>query len=175
MRTDGTTSYVALLRAVNLGPHNQVPKDALRQIGEELGFLRSRTYIASGNLLFDTAEDERAVKAALVARLTAYAGKPIQVIVRTGSEMRAIRDANPFADAPGNRVLVSLLDEPPPTDALAHARHVQGEQMALGIREIYVRYTDDGMGTSKLAIPAARSGTSRNMNTVIKLTDMLND
>ena len=44
--------------------------------------------------------------------------------------------------------------------------------MALGEREIYVRYTDHGMGNSKLKIPAAKSGTARNMNTVAKLAEM---
>ena len=43
--------------------------------------------------------------------------------------------------------------------------------MALGLREIYVLY-DEGMGTSKLRIPAAKAGTARNMNTVAKLAAM---
>ena len=48
---------------------------------------------------------------------------------------------------------------------------VQREQMALGLREIYVLY-DEGMGTSKLRIPAAKTGTARNLNTVAKLAEM---
>lgn len=167
------TGYVALLRAVNLGPYNKLPKDMLKAIGDELGFARARTYIASGNLLFDADADEAMVKAALEARLAAHAGKPVAVIVRTAAEMAAIRDANPFAGAPCNRVVAILLDAPPPPDALAEARHVDGERMALGVREIYVRYTDDGMGTSKLVIPAAKAGTARNMNTVAKLAALL--
>lgn len=167
------TSYVALLRAVNLGPHNKLPKEVLTAIGNALGFDRARTYIASGNLLFDADTDEAAVKAALEARLAAETGRPVAVMVRSAAEMAAIRDANPFAGAPGNRVVAILLDAPPPPDALAGARHVDGELMAPGVREIYVRYTDDGMGTSKLVIPAAQAGTARNMNTVAKLADLL--
>ena len=166
------TSYVALLRAVNLGPHNKMPKEVLTGAATDLGYARPRTYIASGNLLFDADADEETVKAALEAKLGAHAGKPIPVMVRTAAELAAIRDANPFPKAPGNRVVAILLDEAPAADALAGARHVDGEEMALGVREIYVRYTDDGMGQSKLVIPAAKHGTGRNMNTIAKLADL---
>ena len=94
-------------------------------------------------------------------------------MVRMATEMAAIRDANPFIGAPGNRVVAILLDASPPPDSLAHARYVDGEQMALGTREIYIRYTDTGMGTSKLVIPAAKAGTARNMNTVAKPAELL--
>ena len=43
--------------------------------------------------------------------------------------------------------------------------------MCLGVREIYVHY-GTGMGTSKLRIPAAKAGTSRNINTITKLAEM---
>ena len=168
------TSYVALLRAVNLGPVNKVSKEVLKGSADALGYARARTYIASGNLLFDADADasESEVKAALEAQLTAHVGKSVPVLVRTAAEMAAIRDANPFPNAPGNRVVAILLNVAPPADALTHARHVDGEQMALGAREIYVRYTDDGMGQSKLVIPAAKLGTGRNMNTITKLAEL---
>jgi uncharacterized protein (DUF1697 family) len=65
-----------------------------------------------------------------------------------------------------------FLDEPPPRDALKYATGAKDEQLQLGVREIYVHY-GSGMGHSKLKIPAAKSGTARNMNTVSKLTDMV--
>jgi uncharacterized protein (DUF1697 family) len=43
--------------------------------------------------------------------------------------------------------------------------------MRLGAREIYVRY-GAGIGRSKLKIPAAKTGTARNMNTIAKLAEM---
>ncbi len=165
-------SYAALLRAVNLGPHNKMAKEVLIGAAAALGYARARTYIASGNLLFDARADEAVVKAALEARFAAYAGKPVLTVVRTAAELAAIRDANPFAAAPGNRVVAILLDAPPPPDALAHARLGAGEEMALGAREIYVRYTDNGMGQSKLVIPAGRVGTGRNMNTIAALAKL---
>ncbi|QWT19827.1 DUF1697 domain-containing protein [Bacillus sp. NP157] len=92
-------------------------------------------------------------------------------MVRTAAEMAAVLAANPFPDAPGNRVVAIFLDAPPPKDALASVRHQANEEIRLGKREIYVRY-DDGMASSKLVIPAAKAGTARNINTVAKLTDL---
>jgi len=65
------TAYVALLRAVNVGGTGKLPMAELTRIGEEAGFAQVRTYIASGNLLFDSDKEEATVKAALEARLEA--------------------------------------------------------------------------------------------------------
>jgi len=162
------TSYVALLRAVNVGGTGKLPMAELRAMAEAAGFARARTYIASGNLVFASALDEAGVKAALEPRLAAYAGKPVGVMVRTADEMDAVLAANPFPDAAPNRTLAVFLDAPPPADAAAHARHRTTERIALGARELYVAY-GDAMAGSRLAIPAAARGTARNMSTVAKL------
>jgi len=64
-----------------------------------------------------------------------------------------------------------FLDRAPPSDTLAGVRGQRDEKIRLGRREIYVLY-DEGMGTSKLVIPAAKTGTARNMNTVATLAKM---
>jgi uncharacterized protein (DUF1697 family) len=166
------TAYVALLRAVNVGGTGKLPMTELAAMCEAAGFAKVKTYIASGNVVFTSSKSETAVKAALERAMEDYAGKAVGVMVRTAAEIAAIRDANPFADAPGNRVIAVFLDHAPPMDALEHATNVEGEEMALGTREIYIRYTDHGMGESKLKIPAAKAGTGRNMNTVAKLAEM---
>lgn len=166
------TAYIALLRAVNVGGTGKLPMTELAAMCEDAGFAKVKTYIASGNVVFTSAKSEAAVKAALEQAMETYAGKPVGVMVRTVAEMAAVRDANPFAEAPGNRVVAIFLDEAPPKDAVAQATNIDGEEIALGKREIYVRYTDHGMGDSKLRIPAAKAGTARNMNTVARLAEM---
>lgn len=166
------TAYIALLRAVNVGGTGKLPMTELAAMCEAAGFDKVKTYIASGNVVFTSSKSETAVKAALETAMEKYAGKPVGVMVRTAAEMAAVRDGNPFAHAPGNRVVATFLDEAPPKDALTQATNVDGEEMALGKREIYIRYTDQGMGDSKLKIPAAKAGTARNMNTVAKLAEM---
>jgi uncharacterized protein (DUF1697 family) len=143
----------------------------LRAMAERVGFANPRTYIASGNLVFESELDEAAVKAALEAALAAYAGKPVGVVVRTGEEMAAVAAANPFPHAPANRAVAIFLDAPPPADFLARISGGRSEEIAAGVREIYVHYPD-GQGDSKLTIPAARAGTARNLNTVARLAEL---
>ena len=166
------TAFVALLRAVNVGGAGKLPMSELKAMCEAAGHEEVQTYIASGNVVFRSGWSEVAVKADLEARLAAYAGKPVGVVVRTSKEMGAVRDANPFPNDPPNRTVAIFLDGPPPAGALDNAVGRQGEEVRLGFREIYVLY-DEGMGTSKLRIPAAKAGTARNLNTVAKLAAMV--
>ncbi len=165
------SSFVALLRAVNVGGTGKLPMSDLKEICEELGFAAVRTYIASGNVVFSSRKSEAAIKSALEKRLEVYARKPVGVLVRSAAEMAQVFADNPFPDAAPNRTMAVFLDRAPPSDILAGVLGQRGEQILLGRREIYIHY-GDGMGTSKLVIPAAKNGTARNMNTVATLARM---
>ena len=168
------TAFVALLRAVNVGGTGKLPMTELKAMCEELGFGAVRTYIASGNVVFTSRKSESAIKAALEKRLHTYAGAPIGVLVRSASEMAKVLADNPFPKAAPNRTVAIFLDKAPPADTLAEIRGQKDEEVKLGRREIYVHY-GDGMGTSKLVIPAAKTGTARNMNTIATLAKMAAD
>jgi uncharacterized protein (DUF1697 family) len=163
------TKYVALLRAVNVGGTGKLPMTELKSMCDSSGFLNPRTYIASGNVVFESKLSEAAVKAKLEKCMASYAGKPVDVMVRTGPEMAAILAKNPFKSRPPNQTVAIFLDERPPKDALKTITGQAAEEVALGAREIYIFY-GAGMGRSKLKIPAQR-GTARNMNTVAKLAE----
>ena len=165
------TVFVVLLRAVNVGGTGKLPMADLKALCEAAGFPGARTYIASGNVVLRSEAAAGAVKAALEAALLAYAGRPVGVLVRDAQEMAAILARNPFPDAAPARTVAIFLDAPPPPDALDGALGRAGEEMGLGTREIYVHY-GDGMGSSRLRIPAAAAGTARNMNTVARLAAM---
>jgi len=165
------TAFVALLRAVNVGGTGKLPMSELKAMCEELGFTLVRTYIASGNVVFASRKSETAVKTALEKRLAAYAGKAVGVMVRSATEMAQVSAGNPFPKAAPNRTMAIFLDDAPPKDTLATVRGRKDEELKLGTREIYVHY-GDGMAKSKLVIPAAKSGTARNMNTVAILAKM---
>ncbi|WP_354519630.1 DUF1697 domain-containing protein [Lysobacter enzymogenes] len=164
-------TYIALLRAVNVGGTGKLPMADLRAMCEALGFQDVRTYIASGNVVFRTGLSEAKAKAALEDALRDYAGKPVGAVLRTAQDMAAALAANPFADAAPNRAVLIFLDAPPPADALDAVKHRKDEQIALGAREIYVHY-GEGMADSRLVVPAAKAGTARNLNTVAKLIEM---
>jgi uncharacterized protein (DUF1697 family) len=165
------TRYIALLRAVNVGGTGKLPMADLKAMCRDAGFVRVETYIASGNVIFESSAAPEGVKAELEARLLAYTGKPVGVLVRTGPEMAAVLKDNPYPEAERKYTYAIFLDRRPPADALDHVTGQNGEEIRLGDREIFVHY-GSGMGRSKLKIPAAKLGTARNMNTVAKLAEL---
>jgi uncharacterized protein (DUF1697 family) len=165
------TAFAALLRAVNVGGTGKLPMTELKRLCEEAGFAKVKTFIASGNVVFTTNLSEAKVKEALERALESYAGKRIDVYVRTADELAQVVRDNSFFDRPANRTLALFLDDAPPQDAVDTAKGRADEEIALGKREIYVFYSS-GIADSKLRFPAVKGGTSRNMNTVAKLAAM---
>ena len=163
--------FILLLRAVNVGGTGKLPMSDLKRLSEKAGFRAVRTYIASGNVIAERDGSEAEAKAALEAELGAYAGKPVGVIVRTADEMSEVVALNPFPDRAANRTVAIFLDHAPTPDTLSQINGQANEDLRLGAREIYVHYPD-GIGRSRLRIPAARMGTARNMATVAKLAAM---
>jgi uncharacterized protein (DUF1697 family) len=163
--------YVALLRAVNVGGTGKLPMSDLKAMCEDAGFTGVETYIASGNVVFDCKAAASRVKSELENRLRAHAGKPVGVVVRTAAEMQSVAKANPFPRAEPKLTYVFFLDKSPPADALKHVTGQKDEQLRPGKAEIFVHYPS-GMGRSKLKIPAAKTATARNMNTVAALAQM---
>ena len=164
-------TYIALLRAVNVGGTGKLPMAELKAMCIDEGFADVQTYIASGNVVFSTRLSAARAKTALERRLQEHAGKPVGVTIRTAEEMAAVLKANPFPKAPRNFTVAIFLDDSLPADALKHVKGQQDEGVRLGKREIYVAY-GSGMGRSKLKIPAAAKGTARNINTIGKLVEL---
>jgi uncharacterized protein (DUF1697 family) len=165
------TKYVALLRAANVGGTGKIPMADLKTMCSDAGFARVETYIASGNVVFESKAAPSRVKAELEARLSAYAGKPVAVMVRTATEMAAVLKANPFPEAESKHNYVIFLDHRAPRNALDQVAGQSDEKLQLGDKEIFIYY-GSGMGRSKLKIPAAKAGTARNMNTVARLVEI---
>lgn len=162
------TGWAALLRAVNVGGNNKIPMAQLALLATRLGLEQARTYIASGNLIFASALGEDALRVMLEQAIEAEFGARIGVLVRSAAELADVAARNPWPDRPGNRVMALFTDAPPSLDGV---RHQSSEVLALGQREIFIDYTD-GAGTSRLVIPASKTGTARNMNTVRKLAEL---
>lgn len=168
------TTYIALLRAVNVGGTGKIAMSDLRSLCETGKFKNVRTYIASGNVLFESTRGEAAVQKTLEKLLYDHAGKSVDVIVRTGAEMAEVLARNPFPRENPRHTVAIFLDAPPPKSTLESITGRVDEVVKLGTREIYVCYGPN-MGRSKLKIPAAKLGTARNMNTVATLASMARD
>lgn len=166
------TAYVALIRAVNVSGSGKLPKEDLKAIGEACGFDNARTFINSGNLLFTSDLAEAAIQKRMEESLASYFGKPAAVFVRSGAEMAAAVRSNPFGDDKPSRVMAHFIAEEPAQKMVEEARDAAGERMALGPRLIYVSY-GEGIGKTKLKLPAVKQGTARNMNSVARIAELL--
>jgi uncharacterized protein (DUF1697 family) len=165
------TKFIALLRAVNVGGTGKLAMADLKSMCADAGFDRIETYIASGNVVFESKETAARVQSELESRLCNHARRPIRVFVRTAPELQEVLRGNPFPEAEPRLTYVFFLGSRPPPDAIASVRHRVDEELRVGKREIYVRYPS-GMGQSKLVVPSAKNGTARNMNTIAKLVAM---
>lgn len=163
--------FVALLRAVNVGGTGKLPMAELVRMAKKSGFREPKTYIASGNLVFEWDGSEEEVKSRLGRALAEYAGKEVGVLVRTAPELAAVLAANPFTNEPPNRTMVIFLDSAPPAGIPEGVVGPAGEDVRIGRRELYVHYPER-MGRSRLTIPGAKRGTARNVNTVRKLVEL---
>jgi uncharacterized protein (DUF1697 family) len=173
------TTHVALLRAVNLGPHNAVAMADLRAFLGQLGLLEARTLLQSGNAVFGAG---REAPAALERRLETEAirrlGLTTTFFVRTAKEWRALVAANPFPDEavrdPGHLLVFCLKAAPAPAAVSALQASISGREVVRAVgRQAYAVYPD-GIGRSRLSIAVIEKalgtrGTGRNWNTVMKL------
>jgi uncharacterized protein (DUF1697 family) len=175
------TTYVGLLRAVNLGPHNKVAMSDLREIVTGLGMQDARTLLQSGNVVFRSnlrtaTKVERLLEQALQERLR----RKTDVFVRTEDDLKQVIANNPFpefaARDPSHLLVVFLKEAVSQAAVAAFQQAITGpEQVGASGRHMYIVYPA-GIGRSRLGtLPEAKvasTGTARNWNTVLKLAAM---
>ena len=109
------TTYVALLRGINVGGHN-VKMEQLRGLFGELGFANVRSYIQTGNVFFDSSEpDRRSLRALIEAHLNVALGYAVPTCLRTLDELEQMLALDPFRDVSVTtdmRLAVNFLAEP---------------------------------------------------------------
>jgi len=91
------TRYIAFLRAINVGGH-VVKMDALRGLFESLGFLNVETFIASGNVLFETNLNSDLEKK-IESKLREALGYDVATFIRTDAELKAAANYEAFAQS----------------------------------------------------------------------------
>ena len=173
------TTYVALLRGINVGGNNKVPMADLRTMCLGLGYDNVETYIQSGNVVFDASGSEASVVAAMEAALLATFGLTLSVVVRSAAELVEIVARNPFrGETDGTKLHVTCFSSPLPAATVAKLDPALAppDTFTLDGRNMYL-HLPGGMGTSKLAVHISQKlgklGTSRNWNTLLKLVEMV--
>jgi uncharacterized protein (DUF1697 family) len=176
------TTYIALLRAVNLPGHHKLAMRDLCACLERIGMDEPRSLLQSGNVVFRC---KRTATAELEARLEAAAAKHLHLEtdfhVRTVDEWKAIVAGNPFPDAarndPSHLLVLCLKGATDRTAEAALQRAIVGREVVrTNGREAYLVFPD-GIGTSRLTTAVIERhlgtrGTGRNWNTVLKLAAM---
>ena len=174
-------AVICLLRAVNVGGHNSIKMDVLRDICGALGCQSPLTLLQSGNVVFKTPKrDLSRVATQIEDEIERRLEFRPDVILRTSSELRDVIRRNPFAKRRGlnpSKLVVTFLRDDPGTkmrNAILSLKP-DSEEVRMDGKELYI-YFPDGAGRSKLTPLLARtlqnSGTARNWNTVTKLLQL---
>jgi uncharacterized protein (DUF1697 family) len=176
------TTYVGVLRAINLGSHNKIAMSDLRAMLEKMGFEDPRTLILSGNIVFKSASSScDRVEKLLEEASTKHLGVTTDYFVRSAKEWQGIIAANPFPkeakNDPARLVMMCLRDAPTTAQVKALQDAIKGREIvkAKG-KHAYFVYPD-GQGRSRLTIQMIEKalgtrGTARNWNTVLKLGEL---
>lgn len=168
--------YIALFRGINVGGHNKLPMQALRDIFVALDCANVQTYIQSGNVVFEVAGDPAKLDTALETAIDDRFGFRPQVLVLDVKEFAAIAAANPYtaAEQHPQQLHISFLAAAPTAPDLASLESLRSptESFEL-IGKAFYLHAPDGIGRSKLAAKVEKAlgvaATGRNWRTVSKL------
>lgn len=170
--------YVAFLRAINVGGHT-VKMDHLRKLFEAMGFSNVETFIASGNVIFDSkSKNSKALESTIEQSLEVNLGYPVRTFIRSVSELAVVCQYKPFddCDADGNVLYIGFFADSPSEEAkgrLVSFNTAIDEFHILG-REVYwlcrKKLGESAFpGGAKFEKALGMTGTLRNSTTVVKI------
>ncbi|MGI8664437.1 MAG: DUF1697 domain-containing protein [Jatrophihabitans sp.] len=172
--------YVALLRGVNVAGKNKLPMSDLRSLLTNLGASTVRTYLQSGNAVFDHPAKGPGRLAAKIEQALADAGVPAKVLLRTPDELAAVLAGSPYLDTESDltKLHVSFLATAPAADRASDLQVPPGESGTFTLRgkEVHL-HCPDGYGRTKLNNTfiekrLATVATTRNWKTVTALHEL---
>ena len=179
--TTGEQRYVALLRGVNVGGKNKLPMADLRDIFTAAGCAAVQTYIQSGNVVFEAAQDLAERVPEIVTRaIRRQFGFETAVVMRSSEELRRVVASNPFDTSGDPRFLhVAFLEDTPGAEAVSRLDPQRSPPDAFAVRgrNVYLHYPN-GVARSKLtneylAAQLQTASTMRNWRTVLSLLKMV--
>jgi uncharacterized protein (DUF1697 family) len=177
------TTYIAMLRGINVSGQKIIKMEKLRAMFEAMGFEKVRTYVQSGNVTFETDEPAASLPSKIQKRILKDFGFEVTVLTKSAKEMADIVKRNPFVKDKAidqTRLYVTFLSDDPPKNALELVQHLiaREEQVRIIGRAVYF-YCPNSYGNTKLnnnAIEKKLScgATTRNWNTTKTLLEMIN-
>jgi uncharacterized protein (DUF1697 family) len=179
------TVYIALLRGINVGGKNIIKMADLKKVFESLGLYEVKTYIQSGNVLFKSEEEEKALCNKIEQEIEAVFGFPVKVILRTAKELKEILLNCPFsedeileaeASSQAESLYTALLEHAPAKESIERIDIYRSESDKYHIlgRDVYLLF-HNSIRNSKLANNLHKlnvSTTVRNWKTLSKLAEL---
>lgn len=173
------TIYIALFRGINVGGHNIIKMAELRNLFKKMELRNVKTYIQSGNVVFESEEEEKALQNRLELEVEKAFGFLVSIILRTNIQLDEIIQHCPFPIdnlSEGESVHVAFLEDVPTQEGIDRFRQFENEdeQFHLIGKEIYLFFRKS-IRDSKLATQLQRLGvqaTVRNWRTTVKLDSM---
>ena len=171
-------TYVALFRGINVGGKHRLPMQNLVKVLEEAGCRRVRTYIQSGNVVFQARKQDRQTLARQISQeISAAKGFAPMVLLLTEDTLREAVANNPYPTEEGKALHFFFLDTPAVTPDLERLTDLKARSEAFTLkRSTFYLHAPDGIGRSKLAAKVEQClgvpVTARNWNTVRKLLEM---
>jgi uncharacterized protein (DUF1697 family) len=173
------TSYLALLRGINVGGHKKIKMEELRKLFEKIGLHHVKTYIQSGNVLFQSEKNSVELVQIIENEIETVFGFTVTIVLRTKEELEKILHDCPY-DAEslkeGESLHFAFLNELPSPEKI-----MQLENFDYGVDEYQLRgktiylYLRQSIRDSKLAVQLSKLGvpaTVRNWNTTNKLANL---
>lgn len=176
------TTYISMLRGINVSGQKRVRMAELRSLYKSLGLENVRTYLQSGNVVFES-EEENAEKLAntLEDQIETSYGFSVPVLVRSAEDFQRVIESHPFRDEEPVRVLVTFLYEAPEQAKLDELSKYEDkvDKFEIGEHEIFL-FCPGGYGKTKLSNTFFEkklgvAATTRNWKTVNKLYEMANE
>jgi len=174
------TRYFAFLRAINVGGHT-VKMDALKRLFMELGFTGVETFIASGNVIFETDQDNvNDLEYRIEVKLAEALGFKSAVFLRTFPQLTQIVACQPFPEGQFTRATalnVAFLKEPPNEAAIGRLMALQNEIDAFAVvgREMYwlcqMRQSESKFANTVLEKVLGQPSTMRQISTMQRLVE----
>lgn len=166
------STWIALLRGINVGGGNKLPMADLRGICDSLGWQNIRTYIASGNVVFEA----NGAAEALASKLHQSLPFDVPVLVLSAHDLANRLSHCPFPPDAGKTVHGFFCLDAPEVDQDVIAQYATTEKVVVQGHTVWL-HAPDGFGRSKLAenFHRAVTGTTytaRNLNTIHKLVEM---
>ena len=179
------TTYIALLRGINVSGYNKIKMIELRQLFLELGFIDVLTYIQSGNVIFKSEEiDTVIIENNIISAIKTNFGHDIKVIVITKKYLDTIFNSNPYIDRANidiTKLCVTFLSNKPALENVSQIEKLisnSEDEFKIMKKSIYLHcpssFAKTKLTNNLIERKLKTSATSRNWKTITKLVELCN-